>query len=1704
MWRGGWAVATVACWWMLGWLTIPAAHAADVHVAVAEGDAAAGDGSARHPVGSLRHALDLARAIHEREPDRDQPVVIELAAGHHQLAEPLVLTSADSGTATSPTIIRGVLTNDGQRPLISGGTRITGWQVRSDAQGRTLWETTLKEVAEGSWRFSELFVNGERRFRPRLPERGWYTIAETLEPSAEAAGKGHDRFGFHAEDIKASWAGSDVEVLAVHRWTMSRMRVAEVDTEHRHVRFTGHTRAPVAWCSFPEGNLYLVENAPEAIGQPGSWYLDRTSGRLTYAPLPGESPEAVDVVVPRLERLVEIRGDLASGSRVEHIRFENLAFAHGGWNLAPQGQSFPQAEVNVGGVMVATAARHIAFDRVTVQQVGRYAFEFGAGCHDCSVERCDLHDLGAGGVLIGTSGGPQSWGTPGTVDLPGGTVERITVADCTIAHGGRLHSAAVGVWIGHASECTIEHNDIGDLYYTGISVGWSWGYAESRTHHNRIAFNHIHDLGQGVLSDMGGIYTLGVSPGTVLEGNHIHHVRSRDYGGWGLYPDEGSTGIVLRNNLVHHTTTGGFHQHYGRDNLVENNIFAISRDWQLQRTRVEDHESFRFERNIVWWNSAAPLVQGDWTKNISTANNCYFNAAGPVTFPGGVDLKDRQAAGQDAGSIVADPGFLDPEGGDFAIRSDSPALQIGFVPWDFSLAGRQTSGEPGLPERVPSMWPEAAVDTARLGPSPDEVQARFQHDAAVRVELAAAEPVVRDPVALCFDETGQLFVAEMGDYPTGPGDDPQAVSRIVQLADADGDGRYESAAVFADQLSFVTGLTAWRGGLVVTLAGEVCWIADTDGDGRADTREPWFAGFTEENTQLRANHPTLAPDGSFYVANGLRGGEVVAADPRWQTTPDEPPVSIRGRDFRFDPCGWPLASGSGSSEAVTGNGQFGLSIDDFGTRFLCSNRNPCMQVMLEDRDIRRNPAAALGVAIHDVSPAGEQSRIFPISSGWTTSNLHAGQFSAACGVTIHRGHGLPAAFHGNAFTCDPTGNLVHRQQLVRSGPAYSSLPNSSRREFLASSHDWFRPVALADGPDGCLYVIDMARAVIEHPQFMPDELKNRPDLLHGRSRGRLWRIAAADRQPAPPAAALAAATDQQLVTLLAHPNGWHRDTASRLLLERSDRLPREDLQTLALNGPTAESRSRALWLLAADVRRSHTAGQGSPSPLESGLLAAALRDPDPRVRGVAVQVSSLQPAAGEIIRSRLLEMAADPDPRVRYRIALRLGEPDLQAAADPKQAVATALAKLLAHDPADPWTRRAVATSASGQAAAVLTSLLPQLAVSAASPTTRSVCVQQFAELAAAEGHADALAAVVQELAAAITGVAADDAAASPPAFACLTGIGQGLARQRQHLDAALAGWPPAMQTAVIDLLTSAAKTATDRTADEALRLQAIDCLAHAPTALATEAITALVQPSTPQTLRLAAIAAADRFHTAAVDDAMLADFGSQTPAVYRQVVASLVARPASAARLLARLESGDTPPLQLSDPQWQRLADCTDNAAERVAALRQTASPEDRQQVVARYAATVDQAGDLLRGRAVFQTQCSSCHRVGEIGVNVGPDISDSRVKQPLQYLSDILDPNRAIDASFFGYTLLTTDGRLLAGIITGETGSSVTLRQADGITTTLLREEVDELRSTGQSLMPVGLERTISPQQMADLICFLKNWRYETAAVTTPPSTP
>ncbi|MGD0898166.1 MAG: right-handed parallel beta-helix repeat-containing protein [Thermoguttaceae bacterium] len=653
-------------------------------------DAAGADG----PVATFRRAQDLVRELRRKEPDRTRPITVALRGGTYFLADSIELRPEDSGTERAPVVYAAY---GQERPVLSGGARIDNWQV--DGQGR--WHAALGEVKKGRWDFTQLFVNDQRQSRPRLPKQGYYKIAEQLPPTPKANHKGHDCFGYSANDLRNDWTNlGDVEVLAFHEWTASRMRIDTLDTARHVVTFTGATRAMGPWASFRKGYRFLVENVREALGEPGQWYLDRAAGELIYVPRPGEEPGKTAVIAPRLQRLLTLAGDPPARRWVQHVRFRGLTFAHANWTLPPEGQSFPQAEVNLDAAVWAVAARNVMIQGCAVRHVGGYAISLGPGCRENVIEDCELVDLGGGGVLIGHGGRSKEFAQqPKDVE---DLASHNTVRQCLIAHGGRLHSAAVGVWIGHSPYNVVEHNDIYDFYYTGISVGWVWGYAPSHAHHNEIAFNHVHTIGQGVLSDMGGIYTLGVSPGTRVHDNCFHDIRSFSYGGWGLYTDEGSSEIVMENNLVYRTKTGGLHQHYGRENRIRNNIFAFAAEQQLQRTRAEPHVSFFFERNIVYWDNASPLLGGNWEGNNFTldANVYWKSSAGPVVFPHGLSF-DRWKAdrGQDRHSIIADPKFVAPERGDFRLKDGSPAMQVGFKPFDASRAGR--TGPPLLTRDLP-------------------------------------------------------------------------------------------------------------------------------------------------------------------------------------------------------------------------------------------------------------------------------------------------------------------------------------------------------------------------------------------------------------------------------------------------------------------------------------------------------------------------------------------------------------------------------------------------------------------------------------------------------------------------------------------------------------------------------------------------------------------------------------------------------------------------------------------------------------------------------------------------------------------------------------------------------------------------------------------------------------------------------------------
>ncbi|HZT40735.1 MAG TPA: right-handed parallel beta-helix repeat-containing protein [Chthonomonadaceae bacterium] len=622
------------------------------------------------PFATVARARDAVRALRQKSA-RPKATLVLLRGGVYRLTEPLTFGPEDSGTAETPIAYAAY---PGETPILSGGERLTGWQPVEGG----LWKLALPDVKAGRWHFRELFVNGRRAARARLPHTGFYTIADTIPPPSQAPG--YTQFRYTPGDLNPAWHNlADVEVVSIHIWSASRLRIAALDEATHTVTFTGSTGWREFWAALAKGNRYYVENVREGLDAPGTWYLDTAEGAVYYHPLPGEDVARAEIVAPRLEQLLHLIGDAAQRRYVTHLIFRGLSFQHTDWPLAPQGYFCPQAEVLQRGSILAEGARDCHFEGCEVAHIGGYAIELGRGCKQNRIAGCRLHDLGAGGVKLGETA---------IRDSDEEVASDNTVTDCAIFDGGQAHPAGEGIWVGQSPDNLLAHNAIHDFFYTGISLGWTWGYGPSKMQRNRVEYNLIYNIGRGLLSDMGGIYTLGVSPGTRLSHNILHDILSYDYGGWGIYFDEGSSQIVAEDNLVYNTKTGGFHQHYGQDNLVQNNIFALATQAQLQRTRPEDHLSFTFRRNIVYWNRG-DLLNGNWqdTAHFHMDDNLYWDASRrPITFEG-KSFAEWQRRGEDVHSRIADPLFVAPSRADFTLRPDSPALALGFQAIDLRGVG---------------------------------------------------------------------------------------------------------------------------------------------------------------------------------------------------------------------------------------------------------------------------------------------------------------------------------------------------------------------------------------------------------------------------------------------------------------------------------------------------------------------------------------------------------------------------------------------------------------------------------------------------------------------------------------------------------------------------------------------------------------------------------------------------------------------------------------------------------------------------------------------------------------------------------------------------------------------------------------------------------------------------------------------------------
>ena len=937
--------------------------------------------------------------------------------------------------------------------------------------------------------------------------------------------------------------------------------------------------------------------------------------------------------------------------------------------------------------------------------------------------------------------------------------------------------------------------------------------------------------------------------------------------------------------------------------------------------------------------------------------------------------------------------------------------------------------------------------------TPAQERASFHFaDPNLTAELVAAEPDVVSPVAIAWDADGRLFVAEMSDYPIGP-----AGGRVKLLEDRDGDGRYERVSVFADKLKFPNGVMPWKGGVLVTAAPDILFLKDNDGDGVADERRVLFTGFAEGNHQLRVNGLHWGLDNWIYGANGRSDGEVRRPD-----DPTSKPVSLRAHDFRFDPRTFKF-------EAIAGRSQFGAARDDWGNRFLSWNTIPIRHEVIAERYLARNPHLPSPESLHDLRPSGDDSRVFPRApQPLTFNNESVLHFNALAGLTIYRGGALGEEYRGNAFMGESLLCLVHRRVLEPSGPTFVARRGEQELEFLAASDPWFHPVNFATGPDGALYVVDFYRRWVEHPDYVHDaKAKQTMPWREGAEHGRIWRIQNSKFQIQNSRRRLSRASVAKLVKCLEHDNGWWQDTAQRLLVERRERATVPLLEKLAAKSSAPVARVHALWTLE---------GIGVLRPQ---ILQRALQDAHPRLRENAVRLSeSFLPAPSSqqaALTKGLLAVTGDADSRVRLQLALTLGEWRGETRYP-------GLAKLAARDATTRWQAQAILSSASERPWLLLQNM--DAAWLRAPTEERAGFLEQVAALIGASRADGDVAECLRWL--------RNSEAFAPSRLPILAGLADGLARANTSLRELIRQPTPALRNEVSWLAEAIREAATTARADRAPlrdRLVALRLLRHGELAVAGPALLELVQPTQPPELQTTAARAVAALSDEDLLAALYAGWNRYAKATRREILSASLRSPPPQTALADALEKGLVAASEVDATARQNLIKTQDgDLRARWERLFPTRVAADREAVIQQFQPALQLAGDRRRGAALCAKLCLTCHAVQGQGNQVSPDLTSvaSRAKESL--LVDLLDPSRQISTDYLSYTLTTTAGESVSGLIASESAAAVTLRAAGTLDTTVPRAQIAELRADGKSLMPDGLEQGLTVQDVADLLEFVK----------------
>ncbi len=948
-----------------------------------------------------------------------------------------------------------------------------------------------------------------------------------------------------------------------------------------------------------------------------------------------------------------------------------------------------------------------------------------------------------------------------------------------------------------------------------------------------------------------------------------------------------------------------------------------------------------------------------------------------------------------------------------------------------------TSGE------SPPKSPEASLGAVRVRPG-------------FTVELVATEPLVIDPVAFDWGPDGKFWVVEMRDYPLGLDGHGKPGGVIKYLEDTDGDGRYDKATVFLDNVNFPNGIMVWRKGVLVSAAPEIFYAEDTDGDGKADVRKTLLAGFNEGNQQHRVNGFEYGLDNWVYAANGGSGG-MIRSMLTGQT------ANLRGHDLRFKPD-------TGEFELVEGQTQFGRHRDDWGNWF--GNENPTWlwHYFLPEQYLARNSNLAVTTTRRVLANYPNATRVFPISRPQQRFNWPeaASNLTSANSATPYRDALFGPDFATSVFISEPAQNVVHREVLETQGVTFTShrAADEQDREFLASSDNWFRPTMLKTGPDGALYIADIYRRVIEHPEYFPEELKRRPDLRAGDDKGRIYRVypqgARLRRIPR-----LDQLTGRELVQRLLSTNGWERDMAQRMLLWRDEKPPETQLRRLSATDANAKARIQVLSTM-------NALGMITPGTVLSGL-----RDPHPAVKEFALRLCEpllrAPKSADKNLAGALGQVVEDKSIRVRYQLALTLGEWN-----DPR--AGHALGRIAPKDPQSS-IQTALLSSAKSRASEMLDSILED-----PNHELPADLVAHLLSLVVDSPEPASAAKAFRRL-----GRPSDGTYAAWQLAATATFL-DALDRRDKGLKSLQDTAPEGLKEAIAKLsalFDYARQTAETATASEPTRLLAVRLLGRELVSEPgdVQQLGRLLRPQSSAPVQQAALDRLKRINHPQVGQTLLAGWKNYGPSLRTEVLNVLLSRVEWARDLLAGIESGTIAAGEIGPVHQQRLLRHSVEEIRQSAAKLFTVGNSDRQKIVAAYAVVDHLTGSAERGAGLYRQNCAACHRLKGEGISLGPDLGTVADKPTSLLLVAILDPNQAFETKYINYTAVTRLGREISGIIASETPNSLTLRTIGGTDETILRTDIKELVSSRLSLMPEGLESALKPQDMADLIAYIRS---------------